>query len=170
MKHAIQDALKAAGLPVSVPLRGSGDETLGYILNDHGGQGEFPSPCGEVVMKQSFAENPVMKINIKFPSPCGEVVMKHGNVNTFGRIFSLFPSPCGEVVMKRKFIRRIPHVGMFPSPCGEVVMKHIPQKGEDFSMETLFPSPCGEVVMKPYSAPKEISMVRSSFRPLAGKW
>ena len=44
---------------------------MSYSFN----QDEFPSPCGEVVMKQQFFEE-VLRCTISFPSPCGEVVMK----------------------------------------------------------------------------------------------
>jgi hypothetical protein len=38
---------------VSVPLRGSGNESTGAVATESGLLRKFPSPCGEVVMNRS---------------------------------------------------------------------------------------------------------------------
>ncbi len=138
----------------------------------------FPSPCGEMVMKNMGCYNPRTK-TVTFPSPCGEMVMKNMVRKRVKRRGALFPSPCGEMVMKNP-INFDPDLYtpeyLFPSPCGEMVMKNqfttvrrqnspkfpkivsVPLRGNgyekpigDFPSEpeiVLFPSPCGEMVMK----------------------
>ena len=63
---------------VSVPLRGNGYETQGTSHFVNNGFKAFPSPCGEMGMKQD-------KLQL-----AGE----------FSDWFNGFPSPCGEMGMK----------------------------------------------------------------------
>ena len=81
---------------VSVPLRGSGDESLG-------GEGSrFPKICVSVPLRGSGDERLTYEQqhrNRMFQSPCGEVVMKDLHPNKQAMI-EKFQSPCGEVVMK----------------------------------------------------------------------
>ena len=84
---------------VSVPLRGSGDESIViYIICQIATQ--FQSPCGEVVIKAATAASLMFLFGGMFQSPCGEVVMKADRFLCLRCSCSKFQSPCGEVVMK----------------------------------------------------------------------
>ncbi len=90
-------------MKVSIPLRGIGYEKPAWAKYAIATVTElFPSPCGELVMKNLDAGFEDYVLVGGFPSPCGELVMK--NVNYIPGEVQMtaveFPSPCGELVMK----------------------------------------------------------------------
>ena len=71
-------------------------------LNPTNAFGEFPSPCGEEVLKDNTG------VPMRFRQTAANV----------------FPSPCGEEVLKEvDYMSCIPDLRKFPSPCGEEVLK-----------------------------------------------
>ena len=70
-----QNILEDAGVDwnVSVPLRGCGFEITVDIV-EMMKFFEFPSPCGDVVLK--YNSDPYNIMTQLFPSPCGDVVLK----------------------------------------------------------------------------------------------
>gem|GEM_PF-3504470 len=126
-----------------------GDKTMGYESHQIWKMTEFPSPCGEWVMKL-VSEFTVDGRIPKFPSPCGEWVMKLPGI----------PAPeCGRlrVSVPLRGMGNETYTGFldavlgakFPSPCGEWVMKLDSMNTQLIQILKEFLSPCGEWVMKP---------------------
>ena len=63
----------------------------------------FPSPCGEMGMKNIKSSASDVASDVAFPSPCGEMGMKnYSDANPLASGRGRFPSPCGEMGMKNK--------------------------------------------------------------------
>ena len=112
----------ATAYAVSVPLRGCGFKITRLRGRSIRSDGQFPSPCGDVVLKfiSSAALHSDLRVSVPlrgcgfkihdlcsasslsdmFPSPCGDVVLKYSRKLTLGKRLHRFPSPCGDVVLK----------------------------------------------------------------------
>ncbi len=136
---------------VSVPLRGNGyEKQSGDTFSRYIELVEFPSPCGEMVMKNLKALCLRKILLTVFPSPCGEMVMKNVWVRSnIKKLLKLVSVPLRGNGYEKQSISRIPsEVSItFPSPCGEMVMKN------DYDITDFFEA-----------------TTSTSFRPLAGKW
>ena len=154
----------------------------------------FPSPCGEMIEKETKTARVHVRVYFKFPSPCGEMIEKEYSRRVPARgarfhplagkwlkkygvgkphhppAIRCFHPLAGKWLKKTNFRRKskIQKERSFPSPCGEMIEKEV---GFLYPTPISFPSPCGEMIEK---ADADLEEKRScgerSFHPLAGKW
>ena len=132
--------------PVSVPLRGCGFEINFSQRRARNSRAQFPSPCGDVVLKYALRLILWFLFGLKFPSPCGDVVLK----------LIVFHSERRRVPCSFR-----PLAGMWfwnhPEDVAEaaLLMVSVPLRG------------CGfEICMNNYQK----KSIGECFRPLAGMW
>ena len=92
-------SLKRWVVTVSVPLRGCGFEiTLSLNLTGRSVIVSVPlRGCGFEIF---FRRDGSPAYSYEFPSPCGDVVLKSKSIRLDQYKKLLFPSPCGDVVLK----------------------------------------------------------------------